>query len=57
MKQIVFDMNFDSGAWPGPLAGDIASVGESWVGLAGFVSCLETELGITRQSSFYKRTK
>ena len=50
MKQIVFDMNFDSGAWPGPLAGDIASVGESWVGMAGFVSCLETELGLTRPS-------
>jgi len=50
MKQIVFDMNFDSGAWPGPLAGDIASAGESWVGLAGFVSCLETELGLTRPS-------
>ncbi len=50
MKQIVFDTNFDSGAWPGPLAGDNASAGESRVGMAGFVSCLETELGMARPS-------
>jgi len=48
MKHIVFDMSFDSGAWPGPLGDDSASAGEIWVGLAGFVSCLETELGLAR---------
>ncbi len=48
MKQIVFDMNFDSGAWPGPLGDDSASAGEVWVGAAGLVLSLETELGLTR---------
>ncbi len=44
--RIVFDPDFDSGAWPGPLADRDASAGEVWVGAAGLLSQLETRLGL-----------
>lgn len=44
--KIVFDPDFDGGAWPGPLAGRTASAGEAWVGEAGLLGLLETSLGL-----------
>ena len=43
---IVFDPDFDSGAWPGPLAGRDAVAGEAGVGPDGFLDQLETRLGL-----------
>ena len=43
---VVFDPDFDSGYWPGPLAGREASAGEVWVGEAGLLGVLETLLGL-----------
>lgn len=45
-RKIVFDPCFDSGAFPGPLAGRKAVVGESWVGPYGLLNILETALGL-----------
>lgn len=44
--RIVFDPDFDSGAWPGPLEGRAAVAGETWVGEAGLLGLLETSLGL-----------
>lgn len=44
--KIVFDTDFDGGAWPGPLEGRSVSAGEAWVGEAGFLGLLETGLGL-----------
>ena len=44
--RIVFDPDFDSGAWPGPLGGRAAVAGEAWLGEAGFLGHLETALGL-----------
>lgn len=44
--RIVFDPDFDSGAWPGPLGGRAAVAGETWVGEAGLLGLLETALGL-----------
>ena len=44
--KVVFDLNFDGGAWPGPLQDRDAVVGEMWVGPAGFLGLLETQLGL-----------
>nr|MBP7677711.1 PD-(D/E)XK nuclease family protein [Thermoanaerobaculia bacterium] len=44
--KIVFDPDFDGGAWPGPLEGRTASAGEAWVGEAGLLGLLETSLGL-----------
>ena len=44
--KIVFDSDFDRGAWPGPLEGRTASAGEAWVGEAGLLGLLETALGL-----------
>jgi hypothetical protein len=44
--KIVFDPDFDRGAWPGPLEGRSASAGEAWLGEAGFLGVLETALGL-----------
>lgn len=44
--KIVFDTDFDGGAWPGPLEGRSASAGEAWVGEAGLLGLLETSLGL-----------
>lgn len=43
---ITFDADFDGGAWPGPLAGRRAAVGESWVGESGLLGILETSFGL-----------
>jgi hypothetical protein len=44
--KIVFDSDFDRGAWPGPLDGRSASAGEAWVGEAGLLGLLEAALGL-----------
>ncbi len=44
--KIVFDTDFDRGAWPGPLAGRSATAGEAWLGEAGLIGLLETALGL-----------
>ncbi|MFN7989762.1 MAG: PD-(D/E)XK nuclease family protein [Thermoanaerobaculia bacterium] len=44
--RIVFDPDFDSGSWPGPLEGRTAVAGEAWVGESGFLALLETALGL-----------
>ena len=44
--RIVFDADFDSGAWPGPAGARNASIGEMWTGPKGFLSALETGLGL-----------
>jgi hypothetical protein len=44
--KIVFDTDFDLGAWPGPLVGRSASAGEAWVGETGLLGLLETCLGL-----------
>lgn len=44
--KIVFDPDFDGGAWPGPLDGRGASAGEAWLGEAGLLGLLETALGL-----------
>jgi ATP-dependent helicase/nuclease subunit B len=45
--RVVFDLDFDKGAWPGPLVGKDAAIGEAWVGPVGFLHLLETALGLT----------
>ena len=44
--RIVFDPEFASGSWPGPLRGGVASAGEEWCGVERFLEALETALGI-----------
>ena len=44
--KIVFDPDFDSGAWPGPLHGRDAVAGETLVGPLGLLSLMETQLGL-----------
>ena len=44
--QITFGNDFDQGYWPGPLRNKEASVGEIWLGQHGFLSLLETALGL-----------
>jgi hypothetical protein len=46
LVKVVFSLDFDGGAWPGPLAGREAAAGETWVGPAGLLDLLETRLGI-----------
>lgn len=46
--KILFDMSFDGGAWPGPLANREAAVGEVWAGPSGLLNVIETALGIGR---------
>lgn len=46
MIRVVFDLDFDGGFWPGPLAERDAAVGETWCGPAGLLSQLETRLGL-----------
>lgn len=48
--KVTFDRDFDGGAWPGPLAGRDAALGEAWVGEAGFLGILEKALGATAPS-------
>jgi ATP-dependent helicase/nuclease subunit B len=43
---IVFDLDFDAGAWPGPRRGRAASAGEDWVGPLRLLQRLESELGL-----------
>ncbi len=45
--RIVFDPAFDDGAWPGPLQGSRAVLGEEWVGTRGLIERLELELGLS----------
>ena len=45
--RVVFAEAFDGGAWPGPLAGRDAALGEAWVGPQGLLGILETGLGLT----------
>jgi ATP-dependent helicase/nuclease subunit B len=44
--RIVFDPDFASGAWPGPLRGGEASAGEEWCGRERLLGALETALGV-----------
>jgi RecB family exonuclease len=44
--RIIWDPAIDAGAWPGPLGGRAAVVGESWLGPLGLLARLETELGL-----------
>lgn len=44
--QITFGIDFDQGCWPGPLRNKEAVVGEIWLGRHGFLSLLETALGL-----------
>ena len=44
--RIVFDPDFDSGCWPGPLGARDAVAGEAWVGPGGLLGTLETALGL-----------
>ncbi len=44
--QITFGIDFDQGCWPGPLRNKEAVVGEIWLGQHGFLSLLETALGL-----------
>jgi hypothetical protein len=44
--RVFFDPDFDGGAWPGPLSGRDAAVGETWVGFNGLLGLLETQLGL-----------
>ena len=44
--QIWFDLDFDGGCWPGPLASRAASAGEAWLGPSGLLALLETQLGL-----------
>ncbi len=43
---IRFDLDFDTGSWPGPNSDREATAGEVWVGPAGLLSTLETALGL-----------
>ena len=45
--QILFDQDFDNGAWPGPLGNKDTSFGEAWLGPIGFIDLLENQLGLT----------
>lgn len=45
--RVLFDPEFDLGAWPGPRGGCEAAVGAVWVGIEGFLSTLEIHLGLT----------
>lgn len=44
--RVHFDPAFDTGAWPGPLSTRVAVAGEAWVGPAGLLGLLETDLGL-----------
>jgi ATP-dependent helicase/nuclease subunit B len=44
--RLVFDPDFDQGAWPGPLAGKDAAFAEAWVGPLGLLAAAETALGL-----------
>lgn len=44
--RVFFDPDFDSGAWPGPLASRGAAAGEAWVGPLGLLGLLETAYGL-----------
>lgn len=43
---ITFDMAFDQGHWPGPLADSKAAAGELWVGPLGLLNLIETMTGL-----------
>jgi len=45
MLTLTFDMAFDHGHWPGPLAGRRAAAGDLWVGPLGLLTLLETMTG------------
>jgi len=44
--RLVVGLDFDRGAWPGPLSSRDSALGESWVGPLGFLEVLETALGL-----------
>ncbi len=44
--RIVFDKDFNTGFWPGPLGKSDASIGELWVGEDGFRDALEMAVGL-----------
>lgn len=43
---LTLGQDFDHGYWPGPLGERSAAAGEAWVGPMGFLSVLETTLGL-----------
>ena len=45
--RLLFDLDFDSTPWPGPLGNKKAVMGEMWVGETGLLQVLETRLGLT----------
>jgi ATP-dependent helicase/nuclease subunit B len=49
MLNIIFNPDFDFGYWPGPLTQKEAVAGEIWIGQSGFLSFLETRLGLRRR--------
>ena len=49
--RIVFDPDFDSGCWPGPLGARDAAAGEAWVGPGGLLGILETAIGLGAPSA------
>lgn len=44
--RILFDPDFDLGAWPGPRGQADSVAGAAWLGPEGFLSTLETHLGL-----------
>ncbi len=44
--RLVFDPDFDSGAWPGACCPADAAAGRAWVGPEGLLGILETQLGL-----------
>lgn len=46
MTSLTFSLEFDRGAWPGPLADRVATAGEAWVGQHGLLIRLESCLGL-----------
>lgn len=46
MLTITFDMSFDQGHWPGPLANRNAAAGELWTGPRGLLNLIETFTGL-----------
>lgn len=45
--KLTFSVDFDGGSWPGPTSVGDATLGELWVGPAGLLGILETQLGLT----------
>ncbi len=49
--RIVFGLDLDGGAWPGPIASHGSNAGEAWLGPRGLLERLELELGVPARPS------